>query len=78
MLAEGALDSTASQIAAEKHLNRLLQGFETAVHDMALLLAAQLGQLRAENQHESQHEKQHMAAKRQSIAKGGSMAHHRC
>jgi hypothetical protein len=53
---------------SDQHFARLLEGFETAVHDRAILMAKNAS-LRAENQYQKQKRARHKG----NIQKGGSL-----
>ena len=69
VLSENRKRRRSSASSAEKPFQQLLKGFETVVHEKALLMA-EVAALRAENQHQ----KRKRTYKTGSIQKGGSMA----
>lgn len=68
VLTEGRKRRRSSASSGEKPFQQLLEGFETAVHEKALLMA-EVATLRAENRHV----KQKKARKKARIQQGGSL-----
>lgn len=69
IIKEGRKRRRSSASSGDKPFLQLLKGFETVVHDKALLIA-EVAALRAENQHQ----KQKRARRKGFIQKGGSLS----